>query len=243
MRSHDRNAPATANRGGAEKTNLAGLQADYSTPLATRINEHHRQAYGHAAKAIEHARQAGELLIQAKSEIPHGGWLPWLKANCDVSEREAQRYMRLASRWHELKSDTVSDLSLRGALEAMTDHRTPASDRGRWLDTMIQHLNEFAALEQQVRAAQAEIDDVEARLGGLNGESVQPLLERLAAISNNPLEQKIAVLRIRMQRHLGEAFLGCMTLADALDAPADAMAGAGFPPGITVKQFLMSGAP
>lgn len=89
--------------------------------LAAQINKHHRLAYRHAAKAIEHARQAGELLIKAKSEIPHGGWLPWLEANCDVGEREAQRYMRLATRWDELKSDTVTDLSLKSAIELLTE--------------------------------------------------------------------------------------------------------------------------
>ena len=78
-----------------------------TSELAAQINEHHRLAYRYATKAIEHARQAGELLIKAKFEIPHGGWLPWLEANCDVGEREAQRYMRLSRRWDELKSDTV----------------------------------------------------------------------------------------------------------------------------------------
>ena len=38
------------------------VQAD----LGVRINEHHRQAYGHAGQAIEHARLAGELLLEAE---------------------------------------------------------------------------------------------------------------------------------------------------------------------------------
>ena len=89
--------------------------------LAVQINEHHRLAYRYATKAIEHARQAGELLIKAKYELPHGGWLSWLEANCDVGEREAQRYMRLAKRWDELKSDTVTDLCLKGAMKLLTE--------------------------------------------------------------------------------------------------------------------------
>lgn len=80
--------------------------------LALQINAEHAQAQKHAGIAIEHARRAGELLIRVKDELPHGQWLPWLAANCAVSDRQAQRYMRAARGlplpMRAIKTDTVS---------------------------------------------------------------------------------------------------------------------------------------
>src|SRR3954452_13978319 len=55
--------------------------------IAARINEAHDQAYGSYQRTIEAAMEAGRLLIQAKEQVGHGGWLQWLKANTGVSER------------------------------------------------------------------------------------------------------------------------------------------------------------
>lgn len=65
--------------------------------LARDINQEHAAALAHAETAVEHARRAGELLAKAKETIAHGRWLEWLVDHCDVSERQAQRYMRLAA--------------------------------------------------------------------------------------------------------------------------------------------------
>ena len=60
---------------------------DLST-MANQINDHHSLAVKQATSALEHARQAGELLTQAKALLPHGQWLPWLESNCEVSARQ-----------------------------------------------------------------------------------------------------------------------------------------------------------
>ena len=67
-----------------------------STAVVDEINRHHRAAQSHAAKAVDHAKQAGERLLKVKAEIGHGGWLRWLEENCEVSARQAQRYMGVA---------------------------------------------------------------------------------------------------------------------------------------------------
>jgi hypothetical protein len=71
--------------------------------LAERINAEHEQAVAALRSGLEHARTAGELLLQAKGQLTHGGWLPWLKEHCTVSTRTAQLYMRVAKRWPELE--------------------------------------------------------------------------------------------------------------------------------------------
>ncbi len=91
--------------------------ADY----AAVINDEHRAAYGCAQQAIEHARVAGEHLLKAKAALKHGEWLPWLAANVEVSESQAQRYMKVAQNWSTLESKqgALSGLTLEKALDAL----------------------------------------------------------------------------------------------------------------------------
>lgn len=70
--------------------------------LARRINAAHDGALGGVRTALEHARLAGALLLEARARCPHGAWLPWLADSVAFSERTAQGYMRVARRWPEL---------------------------------------------------------------------------------------------------------------------------------------------
>ena len=70
--------------------NLPALDA-----LADKINTEHEAVCEAAVTATQHAIKCGNLLVEAKSELPHGQWLPWIKENCDLSERTTQAYMRL----------------------------------------------------------------------------------------------------------------------------------------------------
>lgn len=84
--------------------------------IISQINRHHQLAIKQAKDAVENAKAAGQLLLQVKASIPHGQWTDWLKANVEVSDRQAQRYMAVAQGkavpLRELadKTDTVSDL-------------------------------------------------------------------------------------------------------------------------------------
>lgn len=87
--------------------------------LAAEINAEHEAADGHARKAIEHARAAGDKLLLAKAGVAHGQWLPWMAANCPkVSIRRAQEYMRVAREWPALQAKYAESahLTIDGAL-------------------------------------------------------------------------------------------------------------------------------
>jgi len=58
---------------------------------------------------LEHYRRAGELLVEVKDsgQVPYGSWGRWLNKNFQLSDRTANRYMRLA-RTPEPYSDTTS---------------------------------------------------------------------------------------------------------------------------------------
>ncbi|MEW8027117.1 MAG: DUF3102 domain-containing protein [Candidatus Thiodiazotropha endolucinida] len=89
------------------------------TAYQSEISKYHQQAQAAADSAIKNALAAGKLLIQAKAEVQHGEWLPFLEST-GVNARTAQRYMRLANNERLLKNDSVSTLSVTKALEYLT---------------------------------------------------------------------------------------------------------------------------
>jgi len=101
--------------------------------LAKEINAEHRKVEAAMGDALGHARQAGKRLVEAKERTHHGEWLPWLEANFEGSERRAQMYMRVHSRWPEIEANTksVSDLTLTGALRAIAPPQEGAMTRER----------------------------------------------------------------------------------------------------------------
>jgi hypothetical protein len=88
------------------------------TDLAHRINETHHLAMRHADEAVAQAIACGKMLLEAKSTVPHGQWLPWLRQNVTFGERSAQGYMRLARH----KPD-VAHANIRDALKALATPR------------------------------------------------------------------------------------------------------------------------
>jgi hypothetical protein len=92
--------------------------------LAARIQVEHMAVADALKDSVRHAIAAGEMLIEAKAKVGHGQWLPWL-ASCGVSERNAQRYMRLARHRDVIEANPtcVSDLGINGALALLTAPR------------------------------------------------------------------------------------------------------------------------
>ena len=64
--------------------------------LADEINAAHDRVAQCLSEGLSHATHAGELLLRAKADVGHGGWLKWLKQNVSFSARTAQLYMQLA---------------------------------------------------------------------------------------------------------------------------------------------------
>ena len=85
--------------------------------ITEEINFYKRQA-GSAILEI------GKRLVEAKEQLSHGEWLPWLEKKVAFSERSAQQYMRL---WKEYgKSALSADLSVSKALVLLA---LPESER------------------------------------------------------------------------------------------------------------------
>lgn len=65
-------------------------------PLIAEINEQHRLAANSAKDAVQHAIRCGELLLERKKKLPHGGFSEWITTNCEFAYSTAARYMNAA---------------------------------------------------------------------------------------------------------------------------------------------------
>jgi hypothetical protein len=119
--------------------------------LQDEIRTAHAAAIAAAQTAVDRARDAGIKLIEAKSLLRHGQWLPWLKET-GVSSRTAQDYMQLA----KLPADkyaTVAHLGVRKALAEIASNR---AERGQ-IDHRDEEMERFLAFfESRPRHIQDE---------------------------------------------------------------------------------------
>ncbi|MFB2021710.1 DUF3102 domain-containing protein [Pseudoflavonifractor sp. P01025] len=71
----------------------------------------------------------GRCLIEAKDMLPHGEWLPWLNERVELSERTAQKFMRLAREWSN--PSALADL---GATKALMLLALPKEERNDFVE-------------------------------------------------------------------------------------------------------------
>jgi len=105
--------------------------------LAARINAEHEAGEKATRKSLEHYRNAGAALLQAKAKLKedaiakgekgkgHGSWLPWLKENVRFSQRTAWKYMQVAEHWDKLEPGS----NLTDALSLLSADADPDDDR------------------------------------------------------------------------------------------------------------------
>lgn len=125
--------------------------------LAERINEEHRACETAANAALTHAMGAGELLTEAKGQLPHGAFGSWLAENFAGSGRTARAYMRVYSRREELeeKRQSSATLSLDGALRALSAPKdAPRPERPATLEELEGRVEDALS---QARAGALEI--------------------------------------------------------------------------------------
>ena len=67
----------------------------------------------------------GRCLLEAKEQLPHGEWLPWLNEQAGYSERQAQNFM-LAYREYGSNPQAIADF---GATKALAMLSLPANER------------------------------------------------------------------------------------------------------------------
>jgi len=108
------------------KSNVTRSLAD----LAAHIRSEHEAVCHSARQTLQHAIKAGDLLLQAKQLVEHGRWSDWLDHHCDVSQRSAQAYMRLAKNRSvvEANPQSAADLTIDEALQVLAKPKPSVED-------------------------------------------------------------------------------------------------------------------
>ena len=91
--------------------------------LAIEINALQDQVEYAQQSTVIYAVRCGAKLIEAKKQVAHGEWLPWLKDNCKVSQGYAYKYMQIANQYPELLNANFAparSFNLKQAIELLS---------------------------------------------------------------------------------------------------------------------------
>ena len=157
--------------------------------LAKRVREVHAGFVHAVSNAILRAINAGQALIAAKELTPHGEWGKFL-ARCDVGERQAERYMRLAGLAvaNPTSKSDLADLSIEAAIKKLWPpkaRRTPSGGTPA-TKTAIAHTNAADILAAWDRAPQNE------RIKAINSIGIEALLAALPRDWIPEIEKRLA---------------------------------------------------
>jgi hypothetical protein len=106
----------------------------------------------------------GGLLAEAKEQVPHGEWLPWLKNEFSMSERSAQKYVKAAA--YAAKYELGADLKLNPAALFLLSRY----DQREIADAVTEAAKEtHVGCDQVKKIVQDVIDRAKSKAGGTNG--------------------------------------------------------------------------
>lgn len=156
-------AKLTFRRNAIPQTPTVSVEQLELTSLADQINAAHLEVEQSYRRALQAAYVAGQALLEAKRRLNHGEFLPWLSANCQFSERSAQRYMAIAQHWEPLqlesKSATVADFGIREADKEIRLYRREQKERPEQVDVKTVGVGD-SQVEILIRAQQEVIEAI-----------------------------------------------------------------------------------
>lgn len=141
------------------------------------------------ARAGEDIIGIGQRLIEAKEQLPHGEWLPWLENEVQFSERSAQQFMRIAKEWSN--PQTLADLGVSKALNLLA---LPPSER-----------EDFLAEKHVVNGKEKSVEDMTARelqkaiREKKDVEDELTALRRAAKLDEDRMREEIEVLQAKIE--------------------------------------------
>ena len=135
-----------------------------------------------AVKSIWHI---GKCLIEAKAQLSHGEWLPWLRDKAGFGERQAQTYMQLAREYSN--PQLVADL---GERKAMALTALAPEVREEFIETAKVHEISAREAEEAVRreTEKKRIAELRKRRAAIEAALVPPGLQRAMDEKRLPLD-------------------------------------------------------
>jgi hypothetical protein len=137
-------------------TQVATVEKEVTRPLKVLVPLiKHELEEGNQA-GLAHYRRAGEMLIEAKNQVPHGEWLGWLDKNFHLGAMTAQVYMRLA---RESKDEIKNPAGkvFRNLSEVVGDRRP--SHEPAWSEPVKKVLADPALITRITRDTQTKMDE------------------------------------------------------------------------------------
>jgi len=152
--------------------------------LAAKINIAHQQCETAVNAGLQHALEAGRLLVKAKETCGHGAFSAWLVDNFHGSLRTARAYMLVANRWPTLDSkwQRAATLSCRQAIRLLT----VSDDAPKREEGISEQTDESPPLsiDEIFSLAQAYGEDLLRRWDAFREHAVRVYRRRLAACKN-----------------------------------------------------------
>ena len=184
--------------------------------LAGRINEAHRLCEQAFREGLQHAITAGELLIEAKALCQYGEWLDWLRDNCDVSERTAQAYMRVARNREalEAKAQHVAGLAFCDAVALLAEPKSKDVAEVAFAETRGV-LDDLRAIVDDPGATLADLQSVARLAGWVQNEWAEIMLRSsrvvglmLSRSGDDPLSDSERAELARLESKIESALVG-----------------------------------
>ena len=110
------------------------------TDRVSIINRLHDEIRSHLVVGLKKAIEIGQLLVDQKSELKHGQWLPWIETNLGFGVDQSEKYMRIFRKRENINS---------------------ACDRNLSVDSYIQHLRQLESNTEYVIPDKEKLELVE----------------------------------------------------------------------------------
>jgi hypothetical protein len=116
--------------------------------LAPLINRERELSEAAGLTFLEHGLRCGALLNEAKEQVGHGEWLPWLEANYGGKPRHAQNYMRLAANAQSLRFSPGEGHTLSAALKQLAAPKAPTTPPVAWsyMEELVKDIGHLSTL-------------------------------------------------------------------------------------------------
>ena len=166
---------------------------------ARKINDSHQRGEYHIEQSknqlvlgLDAFVEAGNELIAIKKKLPHGQYLPWLKANVTFSHTTASQYIKIAEALPTLDANLKSALNLLPSITSMMQFLTAPdavkkevfvglTDGETMTGEDIKRIKaDHAAIEKEKKAAEKTAEKVAAALEKEKAKTAQ-LSSKLAA--------------------------------------------------------------
>ena len=145
----------------------------------------------------------GRCLIEAKDMLRHGEWLPWLNEQVELSERTAQKFMKLAREWSN--PNALADLGASKALmllalpegerDAFLEDHNVIDMSARQLEQAIKERDEARAAAEQAAADQRTAEQARDKMA----EDMRLLNARLAGVREDREQAMENVARLEAE--------------------------------------------